>query len=101
MEDWKWFQIKVWTGNWIPTESYFKPFFQYPHSDSHLRVNQLINEHSRMGDTNALTTYFHPRDIERITAIPIPLEPVEDSFIWMSNKKQLFSVQIAYHFAVN
>lgn len=67
---------------------------------ANLRVMQLIDDQSRTWDMRALGVIFHPLDINRITRIPIPITPLEDTIIWMLDKKGHFFVQSAYPFAV-
>lgn len=62
-------------------------------------VSDLINYELHLWKTNQIMEMFEKEDAEAICRIPLSRRNVEDSIVWLPNKKGLFTVKSAYEVA--
>ena len=88
-------KIKIWRHNWIPRGINLKP--PGKHTPCRLNwVSQLIDNNTKEWDTKILKRFFFSHDVEEITKIKIPWNPMEDKIARHYEKTGCFTVRSAY-----
>ena len=64
-------------------------------------VSSLIDNDTRWWKIEAVKSIFLPFDASLILKIPLNYNLLEDSLIWVGNKREVFIVKSAYHIALS
>ena len=93
--------IHIWEDKWLPTPSTYKlitpprDFYGFP------MVSSLIDQETKWWKTSVVRALFLPFEANTILEIPLSQNFPEDNFIWIGNKRGVFTVKSAYHIAAN
>ncbi|CAN1181617.1 Putative ribonuclease H protein At1g65750 [Linum perenne] len=89
-------QILAFQDNWLPTTP-ARPPERVPSSEPwspFTPVSMFINH--GFWDIQLLTRIFSPVDVAIISAIPLPIEPIPDQFIWQFSDSGAYTVHSGY-----
>ncbi|KAL0318628.1 UNVERIFIED_CONTAM: putative mitochondrial protein [Sesamum angustifolium] len=92
--------VSVWKDPWLPRAPSFRVITP-PLLGAQLKVCDLILEHTREWDVEAVQSLFWLEDSTLILQIPLSFSGVGDLLVWHFSSNGLFSVRSAYHLAVS
>jgi len=79
--------IHIWDDKWLPTPTTYKVLSPQKDFGDFPMVLALINVDTRSWRKDRLDNIFLPFEVETILNIPINHHLLEDSIIWVGNKK--------------
>lgn len=94
-------KFNIWTSNWLPGHSSFKPCTRnssghYPQSVAELIIK---NGNFLSWDIGKRNEYFLPVYLDRITSLPLANINTPDFLTWLSHCDGLYSFKRGYYFA--
>ncbi|XP_024162452.1 uncharacterized protein LOC112169623 [Rosa chinensis] len=90
--------VSVWNDAWIPKLPAHKPLGALVSQHNVNMVDELITPPSNWNESK-VRSIFTPEDVEAILAIPLSSRQPEDRLTWHFERKGMFTVKSAYHFA--
>ncbi|XP_058761484.1 uncharacterized mitochondrial protein AtMg00310-like [Vicia villosa] len=94
-------RVKIWTDNWIPSLSSFKPLSPLVPQNTNVLVSSLIDSDLCCWKMDSLKELFGKSDVAHIASIPISKMVLEDKLVWNAEKHGYFSVKTSYHLLGN
>ena len=96
----KWWNIKVWEDNWVPSSSTHKIISLRGSFPLNSRVSDLIDAKQKCWNLNLLNRVFLHFEAEQIASIPLSIRLPDDKQVWATTSNGLFSVRSAYKLAL-
>ena len=94
-------QIHIWEDKWLPTPTSHKVITPQTDFDDYPMVSSLIDNDTRWWKVEVVRSIFLPSEASTILKIPLNYNLLEDSLIWLGNKRGVFTVKSAYHITSN
>ena len=91
--------IRVLGDKWIPNYPSNSIIHSAKEDLRDALVSKLINQELHLWRSDFIMEVFEKEDVEAICRIPLSRRYVEDSIVWLLNKKGLFTVKSAYKVA--
>ena len=88
--------IHIWEDKWLPNPTTYKVCSPPQDIGDFPMVSSLIDEETRHWKVEMVKRFFLPFEVESIINIPLNYNLLDDSIIWLGNKRGVFTVRSAY-----
>jgi ribonuclease HI len=93
-------KIKIWGDKWLPSPTTYAIQSPVHILNSEARVCDLIDPDLQWWNIPLIKEVFKEEEVEKICSLAICPRTQEDQTVWVGNKNGEFSVQSAYHLAI-
>ena len=92
-------RIHILEYKWLPTPTSYKVITPQKDFEDYPMVSSLIDNDTKWWKVEVVKSIFLPFEASTILQIPLNYNLLEDSLIWIGNKRGVFTVKSAYHIA--
>lgn len=94
-------KIPIQGEKWIGSNHPMAPQSFLPTEHNLQCVAKLIDQDTREWNEERVRSCFGREEADRVIAIPLSQEPVDDKVIWSPDKKGKYTIKSAYHLAIS
>ena len=93
--------IHIWNDKWLPTPTTYRVVSPPCDMNDFPMMSAFVDHDLRSWKADLFKSIFLPFEADTILNIPISYNLLEDKFIWVGNRKGVFTVKSAYYVALN